>query len=237
MIVYLITNKINGHRYIGQTIRSIKERWSEHCKYTSDCSAIARAIRKYRKENFTIEAVYAATSIEELNKKEQEFIKKFNTFKPHGYNLTTGGLNYIRSEETKRKFSEGQKGAKNHRFGKKLSRQVRQRMSKSRTGILNHFFGKTHTKASRIKMSESQKESLQERVHPRLGKTFSKTSRKKMSDSQAKRPVICNETNRIFKSVTEAAKIMGVSPCTIGDVLKGRSKTCKGFTFSYLLVP
>ena len=143
MVVYLITNKVNGHQYIGQTIRTLKERWSEHCKYTNECSALARAIRKYGKENFTIEVVYIAFSIEELNKKEQEFIKQYDTFKPNGYNLTTGGLNYERSAETKRKFSEGQMGEKNHRFGKTPSAKSREQMSIAHMGESNHFFGKT----------------------------------------------------------------------------------------------
>ena len=32
--IYLITNKINGKQYVGQTIRTIEERWKGHifCK-------------------------------------------------------------------------------------------------------------------------------------------------------------------------------------------------------------
>ena len=125
MIVYVIENKLNSKRYVGQTVRSIEERWKENCKRTSDCSAIANAIQKYGKKNFIINTVYIATSTEELNKKEQYFIKELNTLKPNGYNLTTGGLGYKRSEETKRKMSIHQIGQGNHNFGKKASQEVR----------------------------------------------------------------------------------------------------------------
>lgn len=30
MIVYLIRNKLNGKGYVGQTIRSLEQRWPEH---------------------------------------------------------------------------------------------------------------------------------------------------------------------------------------------------------------
>ena len=31
-IIYLIKNKIDNKCYVGQTIRTLKKRWSEHCK-------------------------------------------------------------------------------------------------------------------------------------------------------------------------------------------------------------
>ena len=30
--IYLITNSVNGKQYVGQTMRSIKERYSEHIR-------------------------------------------------------------------------------------------------------------------------------------------------------------------------------------------------------------
>lgn len=31
--IYLATNNANGKQYVGQTIRTVKERWYEHCYY------------------------------------------------------------------------------------------------------------------------------------------------------------------------------------------------------------
>lgn len=238
MIIYKITNKLNGKIYVGQTVRSMEERWTEHCKKTSDCMAISHAIQKYGKENFTIECVCVANSIEELNKKEQEFIEEFNSMKPSGYNLTSGGLNFIRSEESNRKNSESQKGEKNHNFGKKAPLEVRAKMAASRRGEKNHFFGRHHSEETKRKLAECRKK----QKCPRLGTKHSEESLKKMSESHKgqiavnRRAIKCNENGMIFASLSEASKQLGVSSSSICEVLKGKRKKCKhkGYTFSYL---
>ena len=53
--IYKITNLVNGKSYVGQTIRTIEERWKQHIKDSKgnkDDFYLHRAIRKYGKENF-----------------------------------------------------------------------------------------------------------------------------------------------------------------------------------------
>lgn len=86
--IYKITNKINGHSYIGQSV-NIYERWHSH-KY-ADCksSVIHSAIKKYRVENFNFEILERCPR-EQLNEREIYWIEYYNTYKD-GYNLTIGG--------------------------------------------------------------------------------------------------------------------------------------------------
>ena len=51
--IYKIENLVNHKVYIGQSIH-IEKRWQEHCRPSAD-SAIAKAIRKYGKENFSFQ--------------------------------------------------------------------------------------------------------------------------------------------------------------------------------------
>ena len=44
-------------------------------------------IEKFGLENFDFEIVDSATTKEELNGKQKEYIKKDNSLEPHGYNL------------------------------------------------------------------------------------------------------------------------------------------------------
>ena len=59
--IYCITNLINGKKYIGQTVRSIQDRFKDHSHQAyrpeNDSRPICRAIRKYGIENFSIEQI------------------------------------------------------------------------------------------------------------------------------------------------------------------------------------
>ena len=46
MFVYLITNTINGKRYVGQTKRTLHERWWQHT-HQKNCRYLSAAINKY----------------------------------------------------------------------------------------------------------------------------------------------------------------------------------------------
>jgi group I intron endonuclease len=107
MIIYLITNDINGKQYVGQTTQSLKRRWMEHIWDTNKGStyAIHRAIRKYGAEHFHIKEIDIASSRSELNDKEKYWIAKLNTMYPNGYNLVEGGSTPVWTPEIREKVS------------------------------------------------------------------------------------------------------------------------------------
>lgn len=80
--IYKITNNINRHCYIGQSI-DITTRWRRHRESLKDYP-LYRAFRKYGIENFSFE-VLEECNRSELNKKEQEYICKYNSIQD-GYN-------------------------------------------------------------------------------------------------------------------------------------------------------
>jgi len=83
-MIYLITNTINGYRYIGKTSKSLEHRWSQHCynaKYNVD-TYLYKAMRKYGVENFICK--YLADGLDE------EEILLIETLSPE-YNMTKGG--------------------------------------------------------------------------------------------------------------------------------------------------
>lgn len=106
MIIYKITNKINGKQYIGQTMYTLEERWKEHLSSyrTGKTQYLYKAMRKHGVENFFPEKVMKCTSEKDLNEKETFCIKIYGTFAPNGYNCTTGGNQYRLDEESKKKI-------------------------------------------------------------------------------------------------------------------------------------
>jgi hypothetical protein len=110
MIIYKLTNLINGKSYIGQTRRSVEVRWKQHCYRFKDKMAIDLAIKKYGQNNFKIEIIASVLKLEYLDEVERLLIKQHNTLYPNGYNLTDGGSNgHIITDETKKRMSESAK--------------------------------------------------------------------------------------------------------------------------------
>ena len=88
--IYKITNIQNQKVYIGQTIRPIEDRFRRHLNDAINNildTHFARAIRKYGVDNFFIEEIDSATTQEELNQKEQQWIQYYNSV-IEGYNET-----------------------------------------------------------------------------------------------------------------------------------------------------
>jgi len=86
--VYIITNKVNNKQYIGVTNNSLQERWKSHLY---DSNVISKAIKKYGKENFSIEAIHECESMDEAYTLEPKFIIEHKTKYPNGYNISSGG--------------------------------------------------------------------------------------------------------------------------------------------------
>ena len=87
--IYLITNKINNKKYIGQTLRSdVNTRWKYHkCNNKKYIGQILyNAYQKYGTNNFDYKIICICFD-EDTNKYEKEYIQKYDTIYPNGYNL------------------------------------------------------------------------------------------------------------------------------------------------------
>ncbi len=100
-IIYCYTNKINGKKYIGQTINPEQRKRNhkhEALNYKTDYY-FHRAIRKHGLENFEYKVL--EENIENLSDREEYYIKEYNTLWPNGYNEISfhlGMPDYIRNK-------------------------------------------------------------------------------------------------------------------------------------------
>lgn len=137
MEIYKITNQITGKCYIGKTTIGYEKRFVKH-KNNANNKVNRRlydSMNHHGVDNFIVELLYKCDSIEELNIKEIEAIKEYNSVVPHGYNMTNGGdggytLNSW-SEKDKKDFYKKQASKK---IGTKRSQVQKDRMSKAQKG-------------------------------------------------------------------------------------------------------
>lgn len=183
--IYSITNKINGKQYIGQTTKTIEFRWNTHraSAKIGINNVFYKAIQKYGVENFEIKQLSKVNSpnlIDWLNILEPLYIKFYKTLVPNGYNLQTGGKNYIRHEDTKIKIGNSVKGRKHSletiekirqsNLGKTRSDETKLKIKESHS---HPWLDKHHTEETKIKQSLAK-----------VGKKRSKKIKQKISESQ-----------------------------------------------------
>lgn len=96
-VVYLIWNMVNGKKYVGQTVKTVKARFNEHARQNG---IIGRAIRKYGKKNFRYGVIKSCVSKADMDYWEKYFIATLKSKKPDGYNQTDGGEGIVGLERT-----------------------------------------------------------------------------------------------------------------------------------------
>jgi len=94
MYIYKITNNVNNKVYIGQTIQSdAKMRWYSHCDYArkGKKSYLYDSMRKHGIDQFRWEIIDQATTLEELNTKEQHWLEHYKSLGIVYNNREAGG--------------------------------------------------------------------------------------------------------------------------------------------------
>lgn len=90
---YLITNEMNGKRYIGVTTKAPLVRWRAHLWLARRGGgySLHASIRKHGEEAFKFEVIAEAYSPAEAYRLERALIAAYGTMSGRGYNLTSGG--------------------------------------------------------------------------------------------------------------------------------------------------
>lgn len=167
-VVYKVQNKVTGKIYVGQTTKTISQRWTEHVydsigkKSKDRGSYLHEAVRKYGPDNFDISVLNLCCNKEALDSVETFYIKELNTVRPNGYNISLGGAGVMHgrkmSPEAKKKISDGLKRAYELkiRVPNKEGRteEFKKRISESLIGN-KRSVGRKHSEETKLKMSLS----------------------------------------------------------------------------------
>jgi hypothetical protein len=105
-LIYMATCKVNGKKYIGQTMRTMAERRREH-EMPWNKSLFSRAIKKHGINAFDWRVLHSGILlVEELDRLEEMESKRHNAIAPGGYTLKTGGAGGHLSTATKKLLSK-----------------------------------------------------------------------------------------------------------------------------------
>ena len=217
-IVYQHKNKINNKVYIGITGRTPEERWGKNGNNYKSSPHFYAAIQKYGWDNFEHNILFTDLTKEQACLKEQELIKFFNSMdRNYGYNSTSGGEIFTLNEEARKKKSVSMLGNKNG-LGHTCSEEKKKKISEAQKGRI---------------FSEEHKKKLSEAASKRHV-SCSESKKEKLSQNYPnRRKVYCEELNKIFDSVQQCSRELGIPATNISKLCGGRGKTLKGYHLKY----
>lgn len=252
--IYLITNMINGNKYVGQSkCQDIEQRWKYH-KQMRECSIgryLLNAYRHHGIENFKFQIICICFD-EDCNKYEEEYIMKFNTLSPNGYNLKGGGhftkhhtdTKVLMSQRTKEMMTPEHRAYLSNKLktvfrsnrGNHLSQEI-----KNKIGVSIRKFWESKSKDERKEIVH--KRNISKQSNPNTA-TFllSENARKALElgcIKQSKKVAKLSSSGEIletYPSISEAARANNLANSTITRVCmqKPRCKTAGGYIWKYM---
>ena len=242
--VYAHINKINGKIYIGQTKQTLEQRFNHGNGY-KHCRHFNSSIQKYGWDNFEHIILVDNLSIDMANIIEEELIKKYNTTNHNnGYNMKSGGLNHIPSEETRKLLSETHRGERHWNYGKHWGDDFKKKLSEIHTGReITPEWRKNMSIAmkNRGSFSEEHKKKISlskmgER-NPMYGKDISPKLRKIFSE-KAKKVLQYDLDGNFIKKWNTASDILKEYDVDLSNIFRcciGERSSCGGYIWEYMV--
>lgn len=232
--IYKITNNLNHHFYIGQSIH-VQKRWKEHRRTFNEnkmtTTVLQKAFHKYGFENFSFEIIEECEP-DKLNEREIFYIA---TLKPE-YNMNEGGTGnkgYVVTDEIKRVLSN---------YGRKqwdsYDTETRNRIIKNQ--LTGPRKGKHRSEETKKLLSEKTKAyfrrvgGMSEEQKQKISATHK--GKKRPNDERNFKPVMGVSKNGItvyFPSGKYAAFILDINSSALYHCVAGHRPTAGGFTWKY----
>ena len=224
--IYMYINKINGHKYVGQT-NNFKRRHNEHInqsynkKRKRDYDMIFhKAIRKYGIENFEIVILKENLNSQcLLNIWEDYYINKYDCLSKENYNSARAGYSNPYANKTEEEM-----------------RQIRKKMSDSQKGK-RHKPCSEETKRKISEANKGKKRSEEQRQNISNGKTKNSTINKKYSKRKTDNIMFTKTRQiaqydkqgnliKIWKSIKEASSSLNIPDSSITTCCKYWDMNC-----------
>jgi group I intron endonuclease len=236
--IYIIENIVNGKKYIGQTLQNdINKRWRQHKSKNKNSigQILFNAYQKYGINNFKFKILCICFDCD-TNRYEIDYIKKYNTIYPNGYNLLEGGNNKKHNEYTKNILRQKLSGQNHPNFDKKFSQERKMKISISKKGNLNPNYGKTISNEQKEKIKNTIKE-FEKDKRDKINKQISETLKLSVKNCKSVFQYDLNDNFiKEYNSISEASQINCICRSSIQRCCDGKYKTSKGFIWKYKII-
>jgi group I intron endonuclease len=202
--IYLVSNKLNGKQYVGQTI-------NPHLPIGHG-RILKSAYKLHGKDNFTYEPICKGiASRASLNAIERFWISVVGTVVPNGYNIDLGGSEGSTWTDERRKAVSiartGKKlnrplGSKSGMKGKAYSEEGKRKLSEALKGRVSPNIGRKASEETKAKMTASQKAHWAKVESPNKGRKHSEETKAKMRAARAKRIYTDADKQKISEAFT-----------------------------------
>jgi group I intron endonuclease len=245
-IVYLVTNRVNGHTYVGVTRKSVETRWALH-RYTAHSrprTYLHRAIAKYGDDAFDVEPIASCLSSDAIGEVERTVIQS----RRPTYNQTNGGeatRSRRISRETVARIAASNSGKK-RTAAHKAAISAAKRAEWARQTPADRECVITKLRAARLLVDENKRrqavakawkpltmESRAKLSASCMGRRYGADTIARIAASKCK-PVECIELKAAFDSVSEAAEACGVSITSVSRICLGQRRSANGLSFQFV---
>lgn len=218
-IIYKYTSP-SGGVYIGQTHNDLETRagnsGKQYC-YSGKQTAIARAIKKYGWDSFQKEILFTGLTSDEADQKEKELIKEYRE-KGECYNICSGG--------------KGVPGTRDHKVcqysldGEYIKTWDTIKEAESWLGI-------KHAQANIVQCCQGKKR----RAYGYIWRYIEEQTERVASLTPYRSPVCqFSKTGQLlatYPTIKAASDATGIGETSIGNNLRGRSKSAGGFSWKF----
>jgi group I intron endonuclease len=242
-VIYKIENTITNQLYIGKAIDH-KRRWDEHLRNVKSGQnhPLYNSIRKYGKEYFNFEILEIVLE-QNVNEQEIDFIKKYNTLYPFGFNLSPGGT----GGNTRKLMTENQIIIYKNKLSESAKEKVKKGVGICAKSVKGKHITETYPEIAekwKINYIESQNKKSKRFSAGKYTQAeingYKKLSelRKGKNNPRAKK-IKCVETNQVFGSMSEAMQYYNINSrtpiqTTIKTGKQSKTQGIKGLSFIYL---
>ena len=259
--IYKITNIVTNKCYIGETVQSNpNRRWKKHINcinYNEGCPALKNAMKKYGIDTFKFEILIICFD-EDRHKYEKEYIKKYNSQVPNGYNILDGGqyggsrLGIKHTPEAIKKISDAgikfnKKNPTHYETYREKHREAMENIDIS-TAVKNSEKYKKAVEEGKVggkahkdgKLSDETKKKIRESVLKYYKDDNSNNiekHRESMTNAKGRKVVqYTKDTEFIneYNSISAAGRNSGVKKSNIQQMLSGKTKLAGGYIWKYV---